>query len=90
MAIDFQSVVLIIRIFGITKADKFYLEYLGFEVDWNHHRFDNHAPIYSRISRGNLTLHLSEHHGDGSPVVQIRIMMRGIEEYHCELGEARN
>lgn len=84
MAINFQSVVPILRIFDITKADEFYLEYLGFKVDWDH-RFDDNAPLYRQISRENLTLHLSEHHGDGSPGVQIRVMMQGIVEYHREL-----
>lgn len=84
MAIDFQSVVLILRIFDIAKADEFYLDYLGFKVDWDH-RFDDNAPLYRQISTGNLILHLSEHHGDSSPGVQVRIMMRGIAEYHREL-----
>jgi catechol 2,3-dioxygenase-like lactoylglutathione lyase family enzyme len=84
MAIDFQSVVPILRIFDIAKADEFYLNYLGFKVDWDH-RFDDKAPLYRQISRGNLILHLSEHHGDGSPGVQVRIIMRGIAEYHREL-----
>lgn len=84
MAINFQSVVPILRIFDITKADEFYLEYLGFKVDWDH-RFDDNAPLYRQVSRENLTLHLSEHHGDGSPGVQIRVMMHGIVGYHREL-----
>lgn len=84
MAIDFQSVVPILRIFDITKADEFYLDYLGFKIDWDH-RFDDNAPLYRQISRGNLILHLSEHHGDGSPGVQVRVMMTGIAEYHREL-----
>ncbi|KAL3475685.1 hypothetical protein BJX99DRAFT_229123 [Aspergillus californicus] len=84
MAIDFQSVVPILRIFDIAKADEFYLEYLGFKVDWDH-RSDGNAPLYRQISRGNLILHLSEHHGDGSPGIQVRIMIRGIAEYHREL-----
>ena len=84
MAIDFQSVIPILRIFDIIKADEFYLDYLGFKVDWDH-RFDENAPRYRQISRGNLILHLSEHHGDGSPGVQVRIMMTGVAEFHCEL-----
>lgn len=84
MAIHFQSVIPILRIFNIPKADEFYLDYLGFQVDWDH-RFDENAPLYRQISRGNLILHLSEHHGDGSPGVQVRIMMTGVKEFHCEL-----
>lgn len=82
---DFQSVVPILRIFDVKKADEFYLDFLGFTVDWNH-RFDDDAPLYRQISKGNLVLHLSEHHGDGSPGVKIGVMMRqGITGYHQEL-----
>ncbi|KAL6871708.1 hypothetical protein HDV57DRAFT_270977 [Trichoderma longibrachiatum] len=82
---DFQSVIPILRIFDIKKADEFYLDFLGFTVDWDH-RFDDNAPLYRQISKGNLILHLSEHHGDGSPGVNIRVMVKqGITGYHEQL-----
>ncbi|KAL7953457.1 Glyoxalase/Bleomycin resistance protein/Dihydroxybiphenyl dioxygenase [Trichoderma compactum] len=74
---DFQSVVPILRIFDVKKADEFYLDFLGFTVDWDR-RFDDNAPL--------LILHLSEHHADGSPGTKIRIIMKqGIVGYHQEL-----
>ncbi|KAF4503805.1 hypothetical protein G6O67_008857 [Ophiocordyceps sinensis] len=82
MAIEFHSAIPILRIFDLAKADEFYLGYLGFRVDWDH-RFDDRAPLYRQISRGGLRLHLSEHHGDGSPGVHVRVMMRG-----CHRGPA--
>ena len=48
------------------KAREFYIEFLGFAVDWEH-RFEGVAPVYMQVSRGNLVLHLSEHHGDACP-----------------------
>ena len=84
MAIVFKSVVPILRIFDIPKADEFYLGFLGFSVDWDH-RFDANAPLYRQVSRGALLLHLSEHHGDGSPGVRVRVMMEGIEAFHREI-----
>jgi Glyoxalase superfamily protein len=66
MAIQFMSVVPILRIFHIAKADEFYLGFLGFKVDWDH-RFDDNAPLDRQVSRGDLILRLSGHHGDGSP-----------------------
>jgi len=84
MEISFHSVIPILRIFNIAKADEFYLEFLGFKVDWDH-RFDPSAPLYRQISRGNLILHLSEHHGDGSPGVHIRVMMDGVEAFQREI-----
>jgi hypothetical protein len=82
--ITFGRVIPILRIFDVVKADEFYLDYLGFQVDWNH-RFDDNAPLYRQISRGDLILHLSEHHGDGSPGVRLRVTIRGVEAFQKEL-----
>lgn len=87
-AIQFQQVIPILRIFDIAKADEFYLGFLGFGVDWDH-RFDENAPLYRQISRDGLVLHLSEHHGDGAPGARLRVMMRGVREFHRELSEKR-
>jgi catechol 2,3-dioxygenase-like lactoylglutathione lyase family enzyme len=83
--IKFGRVVPILRIFDLAKADEFYLDYLGFHVDWDH-RFDDNAPLYRQISRDDLVLHLSEHHGDGSPGARVRVTMHGIEAFLKELG----
>lgn len=84
MEIGFDQVIPILRIFDIAKADEFYLGFLGFSVDWDH-RFDASAPLYRQISRGGLVLHLSEHHGDGSPGARLRVMMTGVRAFHAEI-----
>jgi uncharacterized glyoxalase superfamily protein PhnB len=76
----------VLRIFDIDKAKEFYLDWLGFEVDWEHQFFEN-APIYMQISRGGLTLHLSEHHGDCCPGAKIFIHTEAIEAIHQDLME---
>jgi hypothetical protein len=48
--ITFGRVIPVLRIFDLAKADEFYLEYLGFHVDWNH-RFDDNAPLYPDFPR---------------------------------------
>ena len=52
MPIQFISVVPILRIFDVAKADEFYQGFLGFKVDWDH-RFDDNAPLYRQVSRGD-------------------------------------
>jgi catechol 2,3-dioxygenase-like lactoylglutathione lyase family enzyme len=84
MEIVFDRVIPVLRTFDIAKADEFYLGFLGFAVDWDH-RFDLDPPLYRQISRGGLILHLSEHHGDGSPGAHVRVMMRGVEAFHREI-----
>jgi catechol 2,3-dioxygenase-like lactoylglutathione lyase family enzyme len=89
MTIQFMSVVPILRIFDIAKADEFYQGFLGFKVDWDH-RFDDSAPLYRQVSRGDLALHLSEHHGDGSPGARLRVMMGGVEDALGHAGDRRD
>jgi catechol 2,3-dioxygenase-like lactoylglutathione lyase family enzyme len=82
--IAFGRVIPILRIFDRPKAEAFYQGFLGFSVDWDH-RFDDRAPLYREISRGDVILHLSEHHGDGSPGIQIRVMTSGVEALRHEI-----
>jgi uncharacterized glyoxalase superfamily protein PhnB len=82
--IQFENVVPILRMFDVVKAEEFYQGFLGFAIDWDH-RFDDKAPLYRQISRAGLILHLSEHHGDGSPGARLRVNMRGVRAFHQEL-----
>ncbi|HKS20544.1 MAG TPA: glyoxalase superfamily protein [Bradyrhizobium sp.] len=84
MEIKFNGVIPVLRIFDVAKADEFYIGFLGFSVDWDH-RFDPKAPLYRQVSRGNLILHLSEHHGDACPGSQVRVVMLGVEAFHREI-----
>lgn len=56
----------VLRMFSAQVTLPFYVDYLGFTVDWEH-RFAPGLPLYAQVSRSQLVLHLSEHHGDGSP-----------------------
>lgn len=74
----------ILRIFDVDKAKEFYLDYLGFTLDWEH-RFEDNMPLYCQVTRSGLTLHLSEHSGDASPGARVFVRMTGIEAFHKEL-----
>jgi len=41
----------VLRIFSVEKAKEFYVDYLGFQVDWEH-RFEDMTPVYVQVSRG--------------------------------------
>jgi len=56
----------VLRIFSVDKAKEFYLDFMGFTLDWEH-RFSPDLPLYAQIHRDGLILHLSEHHGDACP-----------------------
>ncbi len=80
----FSGAVPILRIFDVDKARRFYLDYLGFTVDWEH-RFSHDAPLYMQVSRGGMVLHLSEHHGDGTPGSVVYVETQGVRDFHAEL-----
>jgi catechol 2,3-dioxygenase-like lactoylglutathione lyase family enzyme len=79
-AFTIKTPVPVLRIFDEVKAREFYLDFLGFQIDWEH-RYEANFPLYLQISSGTCLLHLSEHHGDGSPGTVIRIETDGLEEY---------
>jgi catechol 2,3-dioxygenase-like lactoylglutathione lyase family enzyme len=74
----------ILRIFDVEKAREFYLDFLGFTMDWEH-RFGPNFPIDMQVSRSGLTLHLSEHHGDASPGATVFVRIKGVDAFRAEL-----
>jgi catechol 2,3-dioxygenase-like lactoylglutathione lyase family enzyme len=74
----------ILRSFDEAKAREFYIDWLGFTLDWQH-RFEPWAPLYMQVSRAGIVFHLSEHHGDGSPGAHVRVRITGVHEFHAEL-----
>jgi catechol 2,3-dioxygenase-like lactoylglutathione lyase family enzyme len=74
----------ILRIFDVAKAREFYLDYLGFRVDWEH-RFEAQLPLYMQVSKGGCVLHLTEHHGDCTPGATVFLRVTGLEAFHHEI-----
>jgi len=46
----------ILRIFDEAKAKEFYIDFLGFRVDWEH-RFEEGLPLYMQISKDGCIIH---------------------------------
>lgn len=71
----------ILRSFDEAKAKEFYLDFLEFNLDWEH-RFEEGLPLYMQVSKDGCVLHISEHHGDCSPGAALRIQADSLEPYH--------
>ena len=67
-----MSPIPILRISDEAAAQRFYIDWLRFRVDWEH-RFEPDFPLYLQISRDACRLHLSGHQGDCSPGAALRI-----------------
>ncbi len=78
------SVIPMLRIFDEDKAKEFYIDYLGFEIEFEH-RFEDGFPLYMGIVRDGCVLHLTEHHGDSCPGSAIRVAADDIDSFHKEL-----
>ena len=74
----------VLRILDEAKAREFYVDFLGFSIDWSH-RFEDNAPLYAQVSRDGCTLHLSEHYGDCNSGGAVRIQVEDIDGLNQEL-----
>ncbi|NEU08865.1 VOC family protein [Flavihumibacter sp. R14] len=78
------SIIPIFRIFDYNKALDFYVNWLGFKIDWEDK--PDHAPVYLQISLADIVLHLTEHHGDCTPGARAYIdNFDGLKEYHRQI-----
>ena len=79
-----QKAIPLLRIFDLAKAEEFYINWLGFQSDWQH-QFEDNFPVYWQVSKDNLVLHLTEHHGDCCPGGKVFVTCNDLRTYHAEL-----
>ena len=77
---EIQFAIPVLRMFDEAKAKAFYLDYLGFVVDWEG-RFNPTAPLYMQIRLGDALLHLDGHAGEDAPISQAIIQVVGLQQY---------
>lgn len=83
-SVTFRRSTPILRSFDEVKAREFYVDFLGFQVDFEH-RFEPGLPLYLGLSKGECLVHVSEHHGDCSPGSAIRIETDELDAFQAEL-----
>ena len=76
----------VFRVFDEAKAKEFYTGFLGFAIEWEH-RFEDGLPLYLEVSRDDVTIHLTEHHGDCCPGAAVRIQADDLAGLHAELSK---
>jgi len=79
-----ESSIPVLPMLDEAKGRAFYVDYLGYEVDWEH-RFgeDASSPLYMEIRLGDSVIHLNGHAELGAPVCEVRIPVRDFKGY-CE------
>lgn len=73
----------VLRMYDVAATKRFYVDYLGFNLDWQEGQGDQ--PVYMRVSRGPVALHLSSHAGDGTPGTAVVIQVDDVTALHREL-----
>lgn len=77
-----QSVVPQLRMLDSTASIPFYLDGLGFRIDWEH-RFEPHMPLFAQLTRDGQTIFLSEHAGDCQPGGAIYFWVADVDACHA-------
>lgn len=84
MSISGQRVVPALRITQYERSKMFYLEKLGFTLEWEH-RFTPKLPVFASISRDGMQIYLSEHAGDCQVGGLVHFLIPDVHELHQEL-----
>jgi catechol 2,3-dioxygenase-like lactoylglutathione lyase family enzyme len=79
-----QRVVPALRVTDPERARAFYVDALGFRVDWEW-RDAPDAPAFSMLSRAGLSLYLTQHAGDASAGARVYLYVADVDAWHGEL-----
>ena len=78
----------IFRILDYQQAREFYIDWLGFRIDWEDR--SSKGPLYMQVSRGSIVLHLTSHDGDSTPGSKAMAEINGLLAYHHLLLQKAN
>ena len=79
-----QRVIPTLRMTNEARSRGFYVDGLGFRVDWTH-RFEPHLPALLQVSREGMTFYLSEHVMDCAVGALIHLFVDSVDAWHAEL-----
>ena len=78
----------VLRLHDETETRRFYLEFLGYSIDWEH-RFtpeDPESPLYLQVRHDRSVFHLNGHADDQTPPAEVRIPVSDLPAFESELG----
>jgi catechol 2,3-dioxygenase-like lactoylglutathione lyase family enzyme len=78
-----QNVYPTLRITDYDAARAFYVDTLGFQIDWEH-RFEPGFPVFMHISRDGLALYLSQHRGAGPAGGLVYLYVPDVDAWYRE------
>ena len=79
-----QRVVPTLRMTDEARSRAFYVDGLGFQVDWTH-RFAPHLPVLLQLSRDGMIVYLSQHVMDCALGGLIHLFVDSVDDWHARL-----
>jgi catechol 2,3-dioxygenase-like lactoylglutathione lyase family enzyme len=79
-----QAVVPTLHIADYERSRRFYVDGMGFQIDWEW-RDDPGRPRILQISRAGMRLYLSERAGDCPPGAQVHLYVTDVDAWQAEL-----
>jgi catechol 2,3-dioxygenase-like lactoylglutathione lyase family enzyme len=79
-----QSVVPALRISDEATARAFYVDRLGFRVEWEH-RFQPNLPIFMQVARDGMMIFLTQHRDDCPPGALVHLYVDDVDAWYAEL-----
>lgn len=79
-----KKIIPVLRILDENKSKEFYIDFLGFSVEFEHRHGKNY-PLYIGLTKENFHLHLSEHYGDCNTGSNVRVEIEELEAFQGEL-----
>lgn len=79
-----QRVMPQLRMTNWDRTRAFYVDGLGFTVDWEH-RFEPGFPVFAQVTRDGLSLFLTEHAGDCQVGGAAYIVLDDVDAFYREI-----
>jgi len=78
-----QRVMPTLRMTNYARSKAFYVEQLGFQIDWEH-RFEPHFPVFMQVSRDGMAFFLTEHRGDCPVGGLLHLYVPDVDAWYAE------
>jgi len=79
-----QAVVPTLRIRDYERSRRFYVDGLGFQIDWEW-RDEPGLPVTAQVSRAGMRFYLSEREGDGPVGGRVHLYVTDVDAWQAEL-----
>lgn len=83
MIINEQRVVPALRITNDARSRSYYVDVLGFAIEWEH-RFGPTFPVFLSIARDGMRIYLTQHRGDCQVGGLVHFVVPDVDAWHAE------